>query len=39
MLEKTSEKLKNLYYAFTDWTFVNKISAEKMALLVKYLAE
>jgi hypothetical protein len=39
MLEKTSEKLKNLYYAFTEWTFVNKIPVEKMALLVKYIAE
>jgi hypothetical protein len=35
----TLEKYEKLYYAFNDWSFVNNISAEKMELLLKILAE
>jgi len=38
-LEITLEKYGNLYYKFSDWSFVNKISQEKMCSLLKILSE
>jgi hypothetical protein len=38
-LEITLEKYGNLYYKFSDLSFINKISQEKMCSLFKILSE
>ena len=38
-LTKTLENYEKLYDEFTDWSFIKKISAEKMGKLFKVLSE